>query len=137
MTSDLTAQAIRELPHIFKIAVERKRGQQVLSVEGRPEGVIVEVITKIADAEYRVLTGRDTDSAGGRNDAVSVALHVNDELEGVYSWEHTPSGNGWQTSFEPDDGVFVTVVTPEMHPPEELRLTRTTIVAELPASFRP
>lgn len=137
MTTELTAQAIRELPHIFKIAVDRKPGQQVLSVEGRPEGVVVEVITKTANAEYQVLTGHDNGFTRNGNDEAAVALHIDDELEGVHSWEHTPSGGGWQMNFSTADGVLVTVVTREEFPPVELRLTRTTIVEELPPAYRP
>lgn len=138
MTEDLTAEAILEFPQIFKLAAERRRGSQTLSVERTPTGITVEVVTDLSGVRYQVVTsGRDDNLPTPADETERpVHLYVDDQPEGSHSWERTPSDGSWQISLAPEAGLFVHVFTAENPPPAEVRLTRTTINQELPAPFR-
>lgn len=140
MTDGLTAEAMQEFPRIFKLAAERVRGGQHLSVERAPEGIVVEVLTNVNGAEFRVLTSSSSQalsSPRSTSRSESVQLYIDGRLEGVRSWERTPSDGSWQVTLDPADGLLVQVLTSEGDPPAELRLVGTTVLEELPASFRP
>lgn len=138
MPEELRAEAVHQFPRVYKLAVPQVPGSQTLSLERAKAGIVVEVETRLFGARYSVLTSETRDSLPIRGDESDqeVSIIVDDEPEGSHTWEHQPSGEAWQVTFTPEPHLVVFVSTTENPPPTEVRLTRTTINEELPASLR-